>query len=232
MKRTLNLILVLAILSMFLVAPVAAATSQGLEWGPAYGFTVEYEMSSVHDDSFNEDIYINVTAVPTAAIPDPLTDWSNIPDFTLGFWWANGTSMGLVAIVFLGVYFVGAKFVVPIGNFTLLQELLAPEITGEEFTSDANLWRIVWSQDLTSTEEYQITGAYSKVDGFLSEYKLETVSTLNDTVLESFEAIRKDIPTGGGGLDDILGLIQDNLLLVGAGVVILILVIIICKKRK
>jgi hypothetical protein len=217
---------------MFLVTPVAAATSQGLEWGAAYGHLVEYEMSSIHDESFNEDIYINVTAVPTSAIPDPLTDWSDIPDFSLDFWWANDTSMGLIAIVFLGIALIGQKFVVPIGNFTLLQELLAPEISGEEFSEDANLWRIVWSQEITTTEDYRITGAYSKVDGFLSEYKLETVSTLNDTVLESFEAIRKNIPSGGlGGLDDILALIQDNLLLVGAGVVILILLIVVCKKR-
>jgi hypothetical protein len=231
MKRTLSVFLVVAIVSMFLVAPVAAATSQGLEWGAAYGHKVEYEMSSIHDEAFNEDIYINVTAVPTAAIPDPLTDWSNIPDFTLKFWWANGTSMGIISLVFLGVFFIGGKFVVPLGNWTLLEELLAPEISGEEFSLDANLWRIVWSEDFTTTEEYEITGAYSKVDGFLSEYKLKTVSTLNDTVLESFEVIRKDIPTGDG-FGDIIQLLQDNILYVGAGVaVILIIGIIACKRR-
>jgi hypothetical protein len=231
MKRTLNVVLVFALLSMILVTPVAAATSQGLEWGAALGHKVEYTMSSVHDESFNEDIFINVTAVPTLAIPDPLNTWASIPDFTLKFWWANDTSMGIVTLVFFGIIAIGSKFVVPIGNFTLLQELLAPTITGEDFSGDANLWRIVWSEDVTTTEEYQITGAYSKVDGFLSEYKLELVSTLNSSVLESFEIMRKNIPSGGG-VGDIVQLLQDNLLYVGAGVaVILILGIVICKRK-
>ena len=229
MKRTLSVILVLAILSMILVTPVAAATSQGLEWGAAHGHKVEYTMSSVHEEAFNEDIFINVTEVPTLAIPDPLTDWTKIPDYTLKFWWANETSMGLLALVFLGIIMIGSKFVVPVGNFTLLESLLAPIITGEEFTTTTDLWRIVWSEDVTATEEHQITGAYSTVDGFLSEYKLELVSTLNDSILESFTVMRKDIPSGGA---DIIGLIQDNLLYVGAGVaVILILGVIICKRR-
>ena len=85
MKRALQLVLALSFVGMFLVSPVAAATSQGLEWGVAVGDSYEFTMSSSEDD-LSEGIYLNITDTPTLAIPDPLSDWGDIPDdFDIGF---------------------------------------------------------------------------------------------------------------------------------------------------
>jgi hypothetical protein len=229
MKRTLSVILAFTFISIFCVSPVLAATSQGLEWGVADGHRVDYTMTSDDDEIPNEDLYIEVDDMPSLAIPDPLTTWAAIPDgFDLSFYWANDTSMGITTLIFIGLLAVGSKFVVPIGNWTLLQSLLAPVLTGETFIGDAYLWGLEWSEDVTSTEEFKVTATYLKSDGFLAEYKLETWSTSNDSRLASIEIVRTDIPAGG----DILQLIQDNLLIVGAGVaVILIIGIVICKRR-
>lgn len=230
MKRALNVILAVAIVTMFLVSPVAAATSQGLEWGVASGDRFDFTMSSTDEDVPSEDIYLNITDMPALAIPDPLDDWNAIPEPDIGFWWENGTSMGLSTLIFLGIYFVGAKFALPVGNFTLLQSLLAPELTGEDITSAGGLWTVEWSMDTTATEEAKITAAYSTSDGFLAEYKIETWSTLNDTLLESIEVTRATIP--GGGVDDILQLLEDNILYVGIGVAVIVIIgLVVCKRK-
>ena len=229
MKRTLNVIVAFAFISMFCVSPVLAATSQGLEWGVANGHRVDYSMTSTDEDIPSEDLYLLVSGMPALAIPDPLTSWDQIPgNFDLDLFWANDTSVGLIALIFIGLLAVGSRFILPIGNWTHLQSLLAPELTGETFTSDAYLWGLEWSEDVTSTEEFKITATYLKSDGVLAEYKLETLSTVNSSTIASIHIVRDDIPAGG----DIIKLLTDNILYVGAGVaVILILGIVICKRR-
>ncbi|MBD3157823.1 MAG: hypothetical protein GF309_03450 [Candidatus Lokiarchaeota archaeon] len=231
MKRSFVIPAVLAIITMFLVSPVAAATSQGLEWGVATGDRFDYTMTSTEEDVPSEDIYINITATSSDAIPDPLADWTNIPEHDLGFWWANGTSMGLSTIIFLGVYFVGGKFALPTGNWTLIQDLLETEISDEDYISDANLWGVEWSQTENATHEFRITATYSKSDGFLAEYKLETWDTSEDTIVSSIEVTREGLPAGGGGLDDIIQLLEDNILYVGIGIAVLVVLGIACKRR-
>jgi hypothetical protein len=226
----------LAFIGMFLVSPVAAATSEGLEWGIATGFTADYTMTATAGGSFgmemDEDLYLNVTDMPSAAIPDPLDDWNDIPSgFDMAFYWANDTSIGLYGLVFVYLMAVGEKFVVPIGNWDLLESLLAQELTDEEITSEVSLWKVVWSEAQTPTEELRITAGYAKADGVLSDYRIEVVSTLNETVLGSFTCIRNNIPLPGGS--DIIDLIMDNILYVGIGVgVIVILGAVVCMRRR
>ena len=64
----------------------------------------------------------------------------------------------------------------------------------------------------------------------MAEYKWETVLTSNGAVEEGFTVIRDNIPSG---LDTnyILQLIEENMLLVGAGAVILVLLVVVCKKK-
>lgn len=231
MKRSFVIPAVLAIITMFLVSPVAAATSQGLEWGVVNGDKFDFTMTATEEDVPSEDIYINITSTASNAIPDPLENWADIPEHSQGFWWANGTSMGMSTLIFLGVFFVGGKFAVPLGNFTLLENLIKPELSGEVIIDEGNVWGVEWSQEETTTEDFRITATYSKSDGFLAEYKLETVSTLNDTVLDSIEVIRQDLPAGGGGLDDIIQLLEDNILYVGIGIAVLVVLGIACKRR-
>jgi hypothetical protein len=211
------------------MSPVLAATSQGLEWGVANGHRVDYSMTSTDDEIPSEDLYLLVSGMPALAIPDPLTTWNQIPvNFDLDLFWANDTSMGIISLIFIGLLAVGSRFILPTGNWTHLQSLLAPELTGETFTGDAYLWGLEWSEDVTATEEFKITATYLKSDGVLAEYKLETLSTVNGSTIDSIHIIRDDIPAGG----DIIQLLTDNILYVGAGVaVILILGIVICKRR-
>ena len=230
MKHAISVILALSVITMFLVTPVAAATSQGLEWGVAYGDRFDFEMKS-SDEPVGEDIYLNITKMPTTAIPDPLDDWSDIPQPDVGFYWANGTSMGISVLIFIGLVAVGSKIVVPVGNFSLLTELVAVKLTGEDITDDANVWRISWDVDINSTHESRIVGAYSKVDGFLAEYKLETLLSATDEVVDSFSVIRKNLPSAGGiDLSNITQLLQDNIVYVGAGIAVLIILAVVCKK--
>lgn len=232
MKRALQLILALSFIGMFLVSPVAAATSQGLEWGVVVGDTFEFTMESSEDD-MSEDIYLNITGAATLAIPDPLTDWNDIPDdLDIGFWWANGTSMGFYVLVFLGLISTGAMIAVPIGNWTVMTTLIASEVTGETITDTSNLWGVVFVDEYNSTHENRITAHFAKADGFLAEYKLETAISATNAIISSFTVIRDNIPAGPilpGG--DILQLLQDNILYVAIGVGVLLIIVILCKKK-
>lgn len=236
MKSMPMMILAMAIIGMFLVSPVAAATSQGLEWGISTGFHAEYTLTGTSGSGFgsdiNEDMYMNVTGMPSGAIPDPLTDWADIPtDFTIGFYWANDTSIGLYGLIFLYLLSVGSKYILPIGNWTLLGSLLGPTLTGETITSGTSTWDVVFSQAQTPTEDVRVTAGYAKADGVLSKYNIELVSTLNSSVLGSLNMIRTDMPSSPGG--DIIQLLMDNILYVGIGVgVIVILAIVVALRRK
>ncbi len=229
MKRALQVILALAIVSIFMISPIAAATSQGLEWGFVIEDRFDFTMSST-EDSVSEQMYMNITAMPAAAIPDPLTGWSAIPEPTIGMWWANGTSLGLYALIFLGLMAVGSKIAVPIGNYTLLWDLVNVELTDETQEESANVWGIKWSEAINSTHEFSITATYAKADGFLAEFNYGITQTSNDEVTLLIDVTRNNIPSG---LDTnyIIQLIQENMLLVGAGVVILVLLVVVCKKK-
>ena len=62
MKRTLQILLAISFAAMFLISPVAAATSQGLEWGVALDEEFTYILESTDgDDSFDEGINITIT---------------------------------------------------------------------------------------------------------------------------------------------------------------------------
>jgi hypothetical protein len=231
MKSTLRIFAVLAFLGLFFIPSVAAlATSQGLEWGIALGSKATYTLDANSGTLVtSESIFINVTAMPASAIHDPLTTWASIPEPTLGFWWANDTSMGFLALIFLGVYATGGKFTVPVGNFTLLQSLLAPVITGETFSTPDNLWQVVWTTSINATAETRITSAFSTVDGFLSTYKLETWNTATNTLADYIHVTRTNLPSAGL---DIVKFVQDNMLLVAGAVVVIIILGVVCAKRK
>ncbi len=230
MKRALQIMIALALVSMFMFQPVAAATSQGLEWGVAAGDRFDFTMASTEDD-LNEAMYMNVTTMPALAIPDPLGSWNAIPVPNIGMWWANGTTIGLYALLFFGLLAVGSRIVVPVGNFSLLQTLITPILTGEDIVNTANTWGVSWGEEVNATHEYLITGTFAKADGFLAEYKIETILSSTDQVLESITVIRNNIPSGGIDLNFILDWVQNNLIIVGAAVAILILLVIVCKKK-
>ena len=158
MKRALQVILALAIVSIFMISPIAAATSQGLEWGFVNGDRFDFTLE-VPDVGINEQMYMNITSMPALAIPDPLSDWFAIPDPSVGIWWANGTTCTYSGI-FFGLLAVGSKIAVPTGNYTLLWELVNVELTDETQEESANVWGIKWSEAINSTHEFGITATY------------------------------------------------------------------------
>ncbi len=232
MKNALNLLIVFSIIAMFMIMPVAAATSDGLEWGIKVGDRFDYSFKSSMF-AINEDMYMNITSMPAAAIPDPLTSWVGIPDLFAGtgFWWANGTSMGSYSAILILLIAVGGKIAVPIGNFTHIQSLAAALLTGETFVNEANVWGISWTTHPSSTVDFKITATYAKADGFLAQFKMETINSGNSQVLNSTEITRYNIPGGGFDLSSITQMLQDNILYVGIGVGILVILAIVCKKR-
>jgi len=214
---------------MFMISPVAAASSQGLEWGFGAGDRFDFTLTSAVN-GWSDGLYINVTSVP--GIPDPLNSWAAIPQPSAGTYWAaNDTSVGIVALIFLGLFLVGSKAAVPIGNFSLLWSLVNPLLTQETQIDESNVWGIRFQDDINATHAYAVEVTYAKADGMMAEYKLETVLTSNDSVVESITVIRNNIPSPGLDLSNIVQLIQDNIIIVAAGVVILILLIIVCKKK-
>ncbi len=227
MKRTLQIILALSLASMFLISPVAAATSQGLSWGIAVDDEFTYQFKFVDEGEVTLDEGVNVTVTTRPTIPDPITDWLELPEVYIDLVYTNGTALGLEAIVLLGILAFGGLFALPIGNFTLLSELAQDSIWWTENHTIVNDGS-VWGSRLTGTDEEINSVAYMhylKSDGFLARYVIEATNT-TDGVKSSVSLIRDGLGT------DIIGWLQDNILIVGIGVgVIIILGAVVCRRK-
>ncbi len=246
MKRTLKLLIAISFAAMFLISPVAAATSQGLEWGVAMDDEFTYRMVFTDEGEvpIDEGLNVSITEVPPV-LDDPLTNWTHIGEVTLNLTWYNGTSIGLYALLFLGLLTVNGYFAVPVGNYSLLTNLvMAESVWNENFTLIDN--DLYWGMNMTQTDgdvEETITAEYLKEDGFLSRYLiLMTNTTTSDTY--GITVIRDNLPalpttttttttttsTTSTGFD-IVGLVTDNILYIGIGLGALVVLALVCKKR-
>ena len=187
MKRTLTLLTVIFLVSMMHIVPVMAASNQGLEWGVDPGVSIDYMLIVDADDiTFDGGIYVEYNATALApTIPDSIANWSEIPYFDMDFFYANGTSMGIIALILIAAY----NIQVPIGNWTFLSELAEDTINVANFVlddEDPYFWGYSWEDD---DWEYSVEGLritvhvdFLKVDGCLSHY---TMSAVNVTTEES-----------------------------------------------
>jgi len=229
MKRTLELLLAMSFVAMFLVSPVAAATSEGLEWGIALNDKFTFQMVFVDEgnQTLNEGINVTIAEAPPA-IDDPLTNLTDIGTFNLTMTFYNGTDLGLYGILFIGLLGVGSHFAYPIGNFSLLTELaMAESWWNSNYTIINNAQ--VWGISVTGTSggaQQTITAEYLKADGFCSSYILQSTNT-TDSVVSSVSFTRT---TPGSGFD-IVGFVTDNALYIGIGVIIILLLVIIVKRK-
>ncbi len=229
MKRALQIVLVMSFVAMFLVSPVAAATSEGLEWGVALNDEFTFQFKVIEEGVTILDEAVNFTVEETpAAIDDPLTDWSNLDSPDVDMVYKNGTTIGFEGLYLLGILVAGGQLVVPIGNFTLLTELLMDSFFWNEnltIVNDGSNWGV----RMSGTEDdmaMQLLVHYLKADGFIARYTLEATNTTSN-VRSSVSLIRD-----GLGLD-IFGLLQDNILYVGIGVgVIVIMGAVVCMRRR
>ncbi|TFG31585.1 hypothetical protein EU528_05860 [Candidatus Thorarchaeota archaeon] len=218
MKRTLQVLLAISLATMFLVSPVAAATSQGLEWGIVVGDQWNFDISTTDNGvvDMSEVIYFEVTG-GIAVIPNILDNWLNIPKPTFDIEWANGTSLGWSALIFIFFAVITDSWVVPIGNYTLLGELYEDTIYNGTIYNVGNYWG--YETDTILGQPIGVHVDYLKSDGFLAHW---TVTTENGTLTMTRQGLGFDI----------MGFIQDNLLIVAAGGAILLIVLIVCIKRK
>ena len=187
MKRALTLLTVIFLLGMMHIVPVTAATNQGLEWGVMHGASIDYTLIIDADDlAFDGEIYLEYNATALApTIPDSIANWSEIPYFDVDFFYANGTSMGIIVLTLLAAY----NMHVPIGNWTFLSKLAEDTIDVTNFVlddEDPYFWGYSWEDDdwEYASEGLRITVHvdFLKIDGCLSHY---TMSAVNITTEES-----------------------------------------------
>jgi len=216
MKRALQILLAISFATMFLISPVAAATSQGLEWNIDVGDQWNFDITSVDDGvtEMSEVLYFESTGGLTT-IPNILTDWVSLPEPSFDVEWANGTSLGWSALIFIFYMVAVDRWAVPIGNYTLLGDLYEDNVFYNGTIYETSSY---WGMDADYLGELDVHVDFLKADGFLAHW---TVTTENGTL----SMIRQGLPS------DIVGLITDNILYVGVGVGVLILLAIVCKKK-
>lgn len=229
MKRTLQAILAMSFVAMFLISPVAAATSEGLEWGVALNdeFTFQFTLNEEGETAIDEGVNVTVDLSP-GAIDDPLTNWSNLGFVNIDLVYTNGTSMGFEALALLGLALVGNGFAVPIGNFSLLTELFTDSILWTEnhtIINDGTHWGARMS-GVDDEMTMMVSCQYLKTDGFIARYSMGLTNTTSG-VVDGVTFIRDGLGT------DILGLLQDNILLVGivVGVIVLLVAVVLIRRR-
>ena len=114
MKRALELFFVIAVIACLLMTPVAAATDQGLEWGVQNGDRFDFNMHESSDGVVtNEALYMTVDNRPSIA--NGISNWNAVPGVGVDIFWANGSSMGFSAFIFIGVFCVYGEFCFPVG---------------------------------------------------------------------------------------------------------------------
>lgn len=229
MKRTLQAIMAFAVATMLLAGTVSAATSQGLEWGIVVGDQWNFDITSTEEGvvELDEVIYVEILTRPT--IPNIITTLSEVPAPTFDMTWANGTSLGWSALIFIFLFIASPAVVFPIGNYTLLAELYNADVFYNGTVYDSGGY---WGVDLNDFEllggSSDIHVDYLKEDGVLAHWTVTNTNTTTSEEVGSLTMIRQGLPSF-----NILDFIQENILLVGIGVgVIVILGAVVCMRKK
>jgi hypothetical protein len=231
MKRTLQAMMACMFVTMLLACTVSAATSQGLEWGVAVGDQWNFDITSTNEGvaGLDEVIYMEVLTRPT--IPNVVSILDNIPDLGLNMTWANGTSLGWSALIFIFLAVASPFFVCPIGNYTLLGALYTADSFYNGTIYDQSDY---WGFNLNGFElipgnaSTNIHVDFLKQDGVLAHWTVVTTNTTSSAELATLTMTRQGLPSF-----NITDFLQNNILLVGIGVgVIVILGAVVCMRRK
>ena len=215
MKKLIVLAVSLMIILTSIPSSVAAPTNQGLEWNVSAGDKFYYNVVLFDSTQTNpygvtdaeEDIYVNVTLAPSA-IPDDVTDPSELPFVSCGFYYLNGTiDTVLGSILNLGSF----GMVKPIGNWSLMSELY--QMIDSFFLYDANVtidvdtW-LHWGFTMNSTymitptgfdpfeADVRISSSFLKSDGVLADflYTINNASSIDNSLVIQVEARRDGTP--------------------------------------
>jgi len=201
--KVISIIMVLLPVMIF-ATPITAQTSQGLQWNISIGeqtfFHYYYWADHLHDE--NEDVYFNVTG-SIGDIPNPLDDWWNIPDVAVEVKYLNGTefSPGYPSPIDY-ILFLTWKTAVPIGNWSLLTELVenvsefdytyTNHSTTPSVTVD-NWYQWGFTYTWSDSFDYVVHVSYLKTDGSLVSSRILGYETGTFTLIGEASIIRDGV---------------------------------------
>ena len=209
MRRKIIITLTFVLLGILLIAPVAAVTSQGLDWtvevGDHHYYNVLYWEEGIY---FHEDMYFNISS-NHLALPDPLTDWWDIPEPPAYLYYTNGTSP---TMMFNLVFIYAMKLFVPIENWTLMTELIENVTYWDFFSADIENVSVVENTWLHWGFTYNITAepgeimcknTYLKSNGAFARQQLVAYNATYGTIFAEITIYSDGVPPVVESPDDI-----------------------------
>ena len=168
-----RLVVVYLVLMIFLIPTAYAASNQGFRWGVVENQILTYDVtmsSSVKNDTFQ----IQVQITDLSEIPENLLEVNDImPLVSTTVSFANQSS-GTPDLGFEEIE-VGVLFVLPVGNWSVLQELFSTYfniIDGGSQTPNPTYWGYNVTVDMMNPlGELNIESIYTKADGVLQHFE-------------------------------------------------------------
>jgi len=195
LKKSTTITLV-ALLAVTLILPqTLAASSQGLfyrmEDGDRFYFTLEVEEDGVA--TYDEIFYFEIENA-SKPIPDPLTNLTHLDYLDVDLAYENGSSMGLLGLIFLFV----PQLVYPVGNWDLMTTLAGTDLDASLVTDvyditisqNEDTWGFSYKYEESVDTEITIWLDYSKFDGMLSSYYVELLNTTSSEILGHYDISR------------------------------------------
>lgn len=192
MKKNTTIVLVALIATSLIIPQTLAATSQGLfyrmEDGDRFYFTLEVTEEGV--TTYDEIFYFEIENA-SKPIPDPLTNLTHLDYLDVDIAYENGSSMGLLVLIFLFV----PQLQYPVGNWDLISTLASTDLEGMipldaydiSLSQDAASWGYSYKYEESSDTEVTIWLDYSKFDGMLSSYDVELQNTTSSEILGQYD---------------------------------------------
>lgn len=203
MSKKIGLLLIAYVLVLISVTQVTAITNHNLEWGIDVGDQFHYTVSGPTYIGF-PDYYVEINSV--TPIPEDVSGTYDISPSLIGYsyYYENGTVMSMHMSI--------PWTVVPIGNWTLIQELMGTPPYGEySWINTASEWGVTYTENW-STIVRTTTVTFSKTDGVLNLYRVVDDPEIGLTI--GSQIVRK-------GVQSLL-----PILLIGGGVGIVVLAVI------
>ena len=218
MKRPYRILLSLVLMMFIFFVHVEAATSQGLDWGLEVGsqYNYDYIIKDENNETLKEAV-IQFTVNTRPSIPDTLNTWDELPTIEAGVTWSNGTIVEEFVLAWF-MHAIDAEFALPIGNWTFLTELYEDTAHFDGTVSDTSDY---WGLDGTILVygEATVHVDYLKTDGLMSHFVMNAYNG-------SLTAVRQGLTAG------IFDIIMDNILYIGAFVVVIVVICIYFIKKK
>ncbi len=166
---------------------VQAINSQGLEWGVESNTRIDYTMSvedSENNVSFVKGLYIVVNTLPE--LPEKATNFSSLiinGGEYLDYYWENNSHAEAEEDL----------SVLPIGNWSLIQELIDPSLSvlgeGLQYIVTGTDWGYTYSSE-DAQYTYLVTNIWSKSDGALNKFSLDLRYIDNEELVFHEEIVR------------------------------------------